>query len=67
VLGRQRSRDGEALIRLHRPSGSTEAIADIAIVDGALQALGVAAFESGRVEGLSMLSEIGNAWWRPGL
>lgn len=67
VLGRQRSRDGEALVRLHRPSGSATAIADIAMVDGALQALGVAAFESGRIEGMSMLSEIGNAWWRPGL
>ena len=67
VLGQMRYRDGEAEISLRRPVGLRGTMADVAMVDGALRALGVAALERGRIEGLSMLSVIGNAWWRPDL
>ena len=67
VLGKARFGDGRAEVSLHRPVGLKSTMADIAMVDGALRALGVAALESGRGEGLSMLSTIGEGWWRPDL
>jgi acyl transferase domain-containing protein/phospholipid N-methyltransferase/acyl carrier protein len=67
VLGRARYRDGEAEIALVRPVGLGGIMADVAMVDGALRALGVAALESGRAEGLNMLSVIDKAWWRADL
>ena len=67
VLGQMRCGDDEAEVSLHRPVGLKGTMADVAMVDGALRALGIAALETRRTEGLSMLSGIGNAWWRPDL
>lgn len=64
VLGHQRSRDAEVLVQLHRPSAPNP-IADIAMIDGALQAIGLAALNARQTKGLRVLREIESAWWRP--
>lgn len=67
VLGAQRSRDGEALVEICRPAAAKGTLPELAMLDGALQALGLAAFEAGRVTGLNILSEVGSAWWHSDL